>query len=405
MNQKIKETLVSYKSLLQRNLFIIILINCINSFGSAMINAVQSKVAVSVGVDLALIGIMATVYSGVGMVCRLPLGSLCDRANIKKILIAAFAIRVMTSIQFAFVGGTVSYIIMRITTAMVWALIGVAIPTVLGVAMDKKALGGAYSLYLGVWSLTHNYARPAGLALFKAYGGKTVGFVAAGLYIVAIILVLFMDYGRIEEALAKSRQEKLLASAGTQKKKGILPSAILVKALPFCIMIAIPMFLYQADMLYTPILAEERGLTIERALMIGGTLAAVMGIASGVMCDFLGSALTGVVFYLARGIGGILIGLAASQGMMELAIILYCFGENYDAPMTLLCMKQYNKDEIGRFNGTLYFTLDLVGLLSGAIVGVLVKCGYSVTYAVTGGLIVLAAVLVPFVLKLEKGKN
>jgi MFS family permease len=404
-NGKMSETFKSYKTLLQRNLFIIILINCANSFASAMLNGIQSKVGAAAGVDIAFIGLVATLYSATGMITRLPVGTMCDKYNIKKIMLFGALFRAVASLSWLFVSGTVSYTVARLLTAISWAVMGVTIPAILGIAMDKKALGAAYSLYVGFWSLTHNYGRPTGLAIYQKYGIKPVVYLAVGLYLGVAVLSFLLDYKKIEEQLQKSRLEKSADAAVKPQKRSLLPSAILVKAIPACLLIAVPMFAYQADLLYTPILADERGIKIEAALYIAGTVAAIMGIVSGFLCDFIGSTVVAVIFYLARGIGAVMIGLAASQGMMSTALILYSFGENYDTPIMLLCMKGYDKSELGRFTGTEYFILDLTRLLSGIVVGLLAKAGYPLTFDICGGLILLGLTVVPFLFKGKKAAS
>jgi hypothetical protein len=86
-------------------------------------------------------------------------------------------------------------------------------------------------------------------------------------------------------------------------------------------------------------------------------------------------------------------------------LILYSFGENYDTPIMLLCMKGYDKSELGRFTGTEYFILDLTGLLSGIVVGLLAKAGYPLTFGICGGLILLGLTVVPFLFKGKKAAS
>ena len=160
MKEKIK-----LKDIFNRNLVLILIIQVLsdssNNWASAFINMGATAAGVSVGA----IGIGASVYTISALITRMPAGTIADSDKKRIGLIAAIIIRTFCLFFLGTFGtwGDANFIVARTLYGFGWCLVGIILPAVVAMMMDKKVMGTTYAFLSVAQSLAKNYSKAGGV--------------------------------------------------------------------------------------------------------------------------------------------------------------------------------------------------------------------------------------------------
>lgn len=376
---------VNLKDIFNKNLVLILIIQVLSDCANNWSNSFMNMGAKAAGISVGAIGLAASVYTIAALIMRMPAGTIADSDKKKIALIIAITLR---SICFFFLGtfgmsGNTNYIIARALHGICWSLVGIILPAVVAMMMDKKVMGTTYAFLTVAQNLTKNYSKAAGIKVYQTFGIVPSLCCATGFAVAAIILICFLDFNdsRIIQATAK------------KKKKGVIN----MKYIPACFMMSMAVFGWTTFQQYNSVLAETRAIDIASIMVITGTIASVVGFATNAACDFIHAKYVLFFLYVCLGVGLLLTSHAYTYSAFLVAEILCTIGASYSKVINIYLFKNCDVTEKGSVHATNYFATDILSAIAGVVTGtILTKFDYESGYMIIG--IFGLAVAVVFIL-------
>ena len=380
MSEKIK-----LRDVFNRNVILILLIqfftDCANNWANSFIN----MGATAAGISVAAIGFAASAYSITGMLTRMPAGKLADSDKKRIALIVAISFRTICVFLIGVIGrmGNTNFIIMRALQGIGWSMVGVIIPAVVAMMLDKRTMGTTYAFIAVVDSLAKQYSKAGGAKVYELFGMIPALVCSAAFAVVAIILIFFLDF----------KDDRILHAMPKKEQKGFLKGFNL-KYLPVCLMLNMVVFAWLVNGQYNNVVAAERGIDIASILVITGTIASVISFASSMLCDFIHPKFVLFILYICLAIGIFLTGHAYTYNTFLLSQIFCVVGTGYTRVISIFLFKNCDETEKGSVHATNYFATDIINIFSGALVGsIMGAVGYEMGYDIIAGFTLCVAIL------------
>lgn len=375
MSSKFKLGLHAWKSLLNRNFLILVLINTLMGFANKIVAIPVNKFAADLGIGATIIGILATVYSLSIMVTRPIAGIGVDKFDNKKFMIVTLMLRIVCFLAYAITGSVPMYIVSRVLHGCTFALVSTALPAVAGKAVDRNVMATALGIYLCAPMVVNTYAPILAMDLYNNHGAPAVFLTASAILALAIVVALFVKMPKIEVA------ENKVAT----KKKFALSNLICVEALPvFCINFFIGA-VYNVIELYAIIHGEERGIsTIVLFFSVYSAVSVICRLGGGIISDLFGDGVIMVTGLAGLSVACILVAYSSSALPLMIAGALYALGQGGCYPvLQSLAVKSTTEDRAGLAMSTYFLAPDVAGIITGIVAGAIAgNFGYATTFAV-----------------------
>ncbi len=383
------------RSIFTKNAILLLLIQLIQGFGNNMVIYVNRQAA-AIGLSAAFIGLCASVYTLAGLFMRAPAGAATDTDKKKMVLVTALALRSFVYLAMGVCNSGVMFMILRALHGITWSFVGVALPAVFTMCVDRKVMGTAYAVFSACNTLVRGFARPVGLNLYAQFGGLTTGVACCAVGLIAAALALLIDFN------APNLKPSKVKKASFNPMKGIS-----WKFAPLCIIGCAAITCYIADNNFSVLMCDERGIDMTLALSVGAIVGTVMSIVIGILCDLFGSKPVLVVCLLGYGISTFFCGSAMTTTAYFWAYIAFEFFSKYGVAINVFMKKQASKEEQGAVQATSLFFNDFYSTFAGAGIGALATAvGYQMTYRIIGFVpIIGAAIFLIFGNKLIAGKK
>lgn len=382
MKEKIK-----LKDIFNRNLVLILIIQVLSDSSNNWANAFINMGATAAGVGVGAIGIGASVYTIAALITRMPAGTIADSDKKKIGLITAIIIRTLCLFFLGTFGtwGDANYIAARAVYGFGWCLVGIILPAVVAMMMDKKVMGTTYAFLSVAQSLAKNYSKAGGVYVFQKFGMIPALICAAGFAVLAILLICFLDFN-----------DERIIQATSKKKKGGL-KALNLKYIPVCFMMSMVVLAWSAHSQYNNVIAAERGIDIASILVVTGTIASVISFVTNTLCDFIHPKWVLFFLYVCLGAGIFLTGHAYTYGAFMAAEVLCTIGSSYSKIISIFLFKNCDVTEKGSVHATNYFATDVLNIIAGGVLGGLMSLfDYQHSYDIIAVFTIAVAVLFIF---------
>lgn len=386
-----KELGSGFKTIFSRNALLIMGFYTLNMYSTYFKNGFRSLLVLDeIGLPATILGMLTSFFLIIGLVTRTPAGNIVDKKqdNIKKLLIIASSLKALSCLLYTYLNNDIGVWLSFFFDGVVWSFVGVASPALLAKSVDKKAMGSAYAIFEGGMTVITASARPLGAALFTNFGSSLIpAWIAFGIQAVSIIFVLFMDGSKFKQNIDEIRtkvNEKTHHEKASKHKSFLGLSMI---ALPLALINGAQYIMYNMEANFCPDYANTMGFDYLGPATLGGTVFGVLSIVVGFACDFMNPAVLIIISFIGQAIAPILLGMADTQNMFSIALLIYFFTRYYTMPLKILAMKRAPASEQGAVAGTILFGQDLFSIIATTLCGALIdSIGYSGTFYGLGGL-------------------
>ena len=399
----LSETFSGFKTILSRNALLITGFYILNQYSTYFKNGFRSLLVLEdVGLSATVLGLLTSMFLAVGMITRSPSGIICDKCQnkLKSVLILMGVFKAFSCLLYIMLKNEIGMWISFFFDAVVWSFTTVAAPAVLAKSVDRHAMGSAYTIFMGLQMVLVATARPFGAELFNNMGATVPSFMAAGIQLLAVLCVVFMDGKKLQGGISTPQSvEKKKADAGVKRSRTILGISMVV--LPIAIINGLQMVSYQMDSGYGPAYANAIGLDYTAAASIGGTVVGIVGIVVGFLCDFINPYYLLGISFVGQAAGTFLIGSAETQAAYNIALLVFFFTKYYEIPVRVLAMKSVTTDQQGAAQGTVLLVMDLFSIICSSLCGAMIDgVGYRGAWTISGyiGIFALAALVLLAVL-------
>ncbi len=376
---------IHLKDIFSRNLLLILLIQTFSDCSLSWANSFINMGATAAGISVAAVGVASSVYSIVALIGRMPAGALADSEKKRIALIGAIAVRTILILFLGTFGmnGDMNFIVARGLYGLGWCLVGIILPAIVAMLVDKKVFGTTYAFLGIVQDLAQNYSKAGGVKMYQTFGMVPALLVAAGFAVVAILLTLLLDMNDEKFRLATPK-----------KKRGGGLKALNLKYVPVCLMLSGVVLGWSAHNQFNNVIAEERGIDIASILVITGTVAAFVKVVASILCDFIHPKFVLFFLYVCLGAGILVTGHAYTYGTFLVAELLCTIGRSYSRIISIFLFKNCDPTEKGSVHATNYFCTDILSMIVGAVLGVILgNLGYQSGYDVIGFFTLAVAVV------------
>lgn len=392
------------KSLFQKNAFLILLITFTHMFSNAMVSFTTGMLGQSIGISATVIALVASAYTITGLVMRVPSGALCDGSNKKKVLLLALTVKAVAIVLFSITSAAGLYAVSRIMIGISWSFLGVAQSALLLSIVDKKVLGTAFSISAAVQTLGVTFSRPVAISLFNSVGQFKFGMIVLAISLSSFVFALLLDEKKMTPPAPK--EPKAAPETQSNGKLSFILKGFSFTVLPLALIYAVAYMAFQCDNLYLPGHAESLGLDIAGALAIAAVIQTVLQFAIGIISDIINPAIISAISLICYAAGIMLEGVATTNSMMAVGIILFSIGVKGATATRIMAIKMVDQKEQGAVQATNYIVQDLWVALSTPVIGLLIDYMSTRTaFIVSGCAPLLALVILFFVLAYYKRKN
>ncbi|WP_320957703.1 MFS transporter [Enterocloster asparagiformis] len=394
----LKGTLNGLKSLATRNAVLAILLNITNQYTNNMRTSFRSLIGNSIGLSGTAIGLAFSIFTIAAMLMRTPSGAVADnkRDKIKYILAGGFVAKAVVFAAFAFVKTPAMYYAVYIIDGALYSFITTLVPVILACSVDRKAMGSAYALYMGLMQVAISTARSFSVSIFNTEGQTTVALITAALSLTSVMVALCLDGSKLYVKRAAKKEGVPV------KKKGIL-AGLNMAMLPLAICCGLCIFPNTIDGNFTVLRAEAANFEYLGALTLGQTIYGVMSIVTGFLCDIVSPAILIIISLVGMIAGFGLMGIAATSTTFCTGIMIYQICRYWNSPFKIIGMKAVANSEQGSFQATMLLVTDVVTIFASTLAGMVADAmGYSGAYLLTVG--VLAVNLILFLALKKSGK-
>ncbi len=286
--------------------------------------------AIEIGVDSALLGLLAASFALVPLLVALPVGDLADRYGESRVMLAGAAL--VAASAAIFVGNADSFSMLLVGTVVLGTghlLCAVGQQSMVANLMSPGRFDSAFGYYTFAGSIGQA-AGPGLLALFgsgAALPRTDDAFLGAALVAVALVLVTALARRTPRSPRVSKPGERKVA---TLLRTPGLPRALLVSSVVLAAM--------DITLVYLPALGAEEGLSVGviSALLTARALATMLArLFTGVLTGWLGRRTLLVVSIGASGLATAVVPLPVPIGLVFAAVLVMGFGLGVCQPATL----------------------------------------------------------------------
>ena len=171
---------------------LILAVSTLSSFSFYMVATIMSKYLVSLGATVAFAGFVVGLFSITSLVCRPFCGLMADRLNNIWLLIVSNILMAIGLVGFAYTTNMTMMIVFRVINGIGFSINGTVqmAAAVHFIPRDRTAEGIGY---MGISQLIGSACAPAvGIEIADAFGMASTFVVAAGMCVLAAVMLLFM---------------------------------------------------------------------------------------------------------------------------------------------------------------------------------------------------------------------
>ena len=379
------------------------LANLLLCFSQGVVNTLISTYAAYLGAGAVLVGTISGLYFGVAFAARPISGPVITILDKKKIMLATYALGVITNVAYALAGNIPLFILARVLHGLQFAFVGSLNLTIASDSLPPEKLGSGIGIF-GIGTALAMCVGPSlGIAVRdfgETHWGGGAGYTAVFLLAAFFMLLAILPCALMPRQVQTAEDRKALGAW----YKNIISVETLLPTLILCL-ISVASILYSTYMVpYAAELGiEDIGLffTVYALVLLGarplfGRISDRIGVGK-VMIPSL------VVFMASF----LVVGLGRSMPMMLLGAVLSALGYGASNPaIQTVCIRTVEPRRRGVASNTQYFGMDL-GYFLGPTIGGFLYAGmgsYSDMY-LWGGIVPLALALVIFALTWGKLKK
>lgn len=367
-------TLASFKSLLNKNYILLLLVSIFNQFGSTMDTQIIPVWGADLGMTAATITTMMTLYSVATLVGRPLAGRLTDKLNLKFWLILIMALKGLAYVLQGIAPSPMFLMVARFFTGLVFCCITTAVATMGSLFVDRRAMGTGVGIINAIPGLFVSFAPTLATTLYDNVSPTASYLTAAAASIPCIVVALLMD--------VKKREPKR-QMPGEVHKRFDINNYICLPALPVCMITFCTASLLFACSLLVVNMSIERGLANVAIFFTTYTLfKTVGGIAGGVLGDILSAKRVLVPGLVLNAICCVLLANGYTVVAVGAAGALYAM--SYQGIMTVTkkaAAIMAPAEQRGAAMGTNMLVIDIAGIIGTVIPGTLYShFGYTTTF-------------------------
>lgn len=191
-NQKEKSPMVEL--LTSRVFWIAFLIQVIYTIGNVFVKQTVTIQANNLGMSATIIGVIASCYTIMAMVCRTPFGRAMDRFDKKKVLMFTFVARAIVFVGLGIANSVPVFIALRFLHGALFGMGHIAMMIVLAVGGNRKALGAALGLLTLLPKLISSYTTTFALFICDTIGTSAACYAGAVCNLICVVLCLFLAF-------------------------------------------------------------------------------------------------------------------------------------------------------------------------------------------------------------------
>jgi len=208
-NQKEKSPMVEL--LTSRVFWIAFLIQVVYTIGNVFVRQTVTIQANNLGLSATIIGVIASCYTIMAMVCRTPFGQAMDRFDKKKVLMFTFVARAIVFVGLGVAKSIPVFVALRFLHGALFGMGHIAMMIVLAAGGNRKALGAALGLLTLLPKLISSYTTTFALFVCDTIGTNAACYAGAVCNLVCVVLCLFLAF---KDGPAKGAVPKQSLSSG-----------------------------------------------------------------------------------------------------------------------------------------------------------------------------------------------
>lgn len=204
MSEKQKSPMIEL--LTSRNFWIAFLIQIVYTIGNVCVKQTVTLQASDLGLSASVIGVIASCYTIMAMVCRTPFGKAMDRLDKKKVLMFTFAARAVVFVGFGLCKSVPLFIVLRFLHGAFFGMGHIAMMIVLASGGNRKSLGAALGLLTLLPKLISSYTTKLALAICDSVGTYAACYAGAVCNVICIVLCLALVFKEMPAPTTKEKR-------------------------------------------------------------------------------------------------------------------------------------------------------------------------------------------------------
>ncbi len=368
-----------------RNYIFLLCLSAITATAFNMVTPTLPRYAVDLGAGLTIAGTLSGIFALTALAVRPFSGVAVDRLNKKRLLVGSTVIMMLAVIGYTLSRSIAVMFAFRILHGAAFSVSGTTNTSLACEYIPPRRLGEGVG-YLGLGYIVATAIGPSlGLSLADRFGYQLSFGVSAGLFAVASLLMLLIQYERASIACAES--------APVPRARIRLADLFAGELLIYAVMAAIVSLSNGVVNTFVSLYAQERGIpNIGLFFTVSAVSMLAMRLFGGKLLDRHG--LTAILYpaYAVAGISMFLLAGANALPLVLVASALRSFGQSAAQPaLQATCIRKLGRERSGVATSTFFVGAD-VGQGLGPIIGGAVSevWGYGAMYAGTGGILLAA---------------
>jgi MFS family permease len=366
--------------------------NVMLCFSQNSVSPLISTYAAYLGAGAVVVGMVSGLYFGVAFAARPISGPAITKMNKKHIMIATYALGVVTNVAYAFCGNIPLFVAARILHGIEFAFVGSLNLTIASDSLPKEKLGSGIGVF-GIGGAFATILAPSMGIAVRDWGNALWGN-GAGYKAVFILAAVFMLLGLIPCLIIpiKEQTKEALASLGAWYKN-IVAKETLIPAIIICCT-SVSSVLYSTYMV--PYAASKGIENIGLYFTVYAIVLLFSRPLSGRLLDRLGMPkifYPGCILFI---ISIIIVALSNTLPMILVGAAFAALGYGALNPaLQTTCIRTVLPERRGVASNTNYFGIDLGFFLGPIFGGFIIKYGsYSMMYLIVGIIPVIAAMII-----------
>lgn len=397
---------------------LMVLINCLYTFSMVIalahltLHATASMDQSGLGMTMTTFGVIATVNSIIVFLSRPVAGALSSKGYLKNLQVGALVLLAASFILLGFSPNSTVLVIGQILRGIAFGAAGTILPVMVRNSVPENQYQQALGFYFMVPMVAIVPAPALAVKLFNIKGYGLPTSVGAGMLILAAVLTLFVTNhqrectsDRVAGAASEDASDDSAEHVDTvatvpasKSEKRIIPP-IAVKVLPYAIANIFVGMCYTAIMTNLLVFDKQINLGIYSVWMTTYSAVSIFSSAlTGLVSSKIGNRPTIMICisFIAAAMG--IFAFAESWPLYIMAAVFYAIGQNgFVTPMIAASVELVPSELAATATSTMYMGADLGGIISGALIGVLVdKLGFHNMYAVAMVCAIIALLFVAF---------
>ena len=335
----------------------------------------------------------------VGIFLTMPAGMLLDTTEKKKnVLLLSWVFCVAGVLAYRFAPTSIRwYLLAQICLKITSASMTVILMAVIGGLVNPSIRGTAMAIAGVAGTIGDAYVRPVIVSVYAKSGFAATNNMAIGSIVILGILIMLL---KNKNMVFKGGRKGQKASMNPLKAFKGISAPILWITFISCFM-AIPNSLNGS---WLTVAADARNVDIVQGFAVSGTIAVVMAVFAGIICDIIDGRIAFGISFIFGAIGLTMEGYAATSSMMTIAMAFAALSGRAAVFGRAITSKWADVSNIGRISAAMNCMLALVQFFGEPMIGLTVdNFGYPAAYSL-GGVVCIAclAILIGVVLVQNK---